>query len=245
MSDFLANLARRASGTLDVVRPRIPAVFEPHRRDTTGLNSPAGFNGWQSDSESPDTPLPENSSRSALFFKPEPSIATRVSEIESKLDLPLPPHLRNLLQRSRDLATHHPADEVRPGGESVGIAAPLLPGKQASSAGLSTQPAAVAGTAQPVGVMTHNNIPPHTPSALTAETPLSSRAVRPPVSLQSSSKKKAPAQPPLVREEPSVQVSIGRVEVRAIFPDPQPVRSPAPRAKTSVSLDEYLNRGKR
>jgi hypothetical protein len=46
------------------------------------------------------------------------------------------------------------------------------------------------------------------------------------------------------RPEPSVQVTIGRVEVRAIFPEAPPARIPAPRARPTVSLDEYLKRAR-
>jgi hypothetical protein len=43
--------------------------------------------------------------------------------------------------------------------------------------------------------------------------------------------------------EPAIRVTIGRVEVRAVFPE-QPARRTAPqRARPTVSLDDYLNRG--
>jgi hypothetical protein len=40
--------------------------------------------------------------------------------------------------------------------------------------------------------------------------------------------------------EPSVQVSIGRVEVRAVFPEPPVRRAPSARPRTTLSLDDYL-----
>jgi hypothetical protein len=52
---------------------------------------------------------------------------------------------------------------------------------------------------------------------------------------------KAPATP---QPEPSVQVTIGRVEVRAIFPEAPAASMPAPRARPTVSLDEYLKRAR-
>ncbi len=33
MSDFLTNLAARSLGTAEVVRPRVPSLFEPTRRE--------------------------------------------------------------------------------------------------------------------------------------------------------------------------------------------------------------------
>jgi hypothetical protein len=47
--------------------------------------------------------------------------------------------------------------------------------------------------------------------------------------------------------EPAIRVSIGRVEVRAVFPPPPPRRTQTARPKPSLSLDEYLkqrNRGR-
>jgi hypothetical protein len=43
--------------------------------------------------------------------------------------------------------------------------------------------------------------------------------------------------------EPAIRVTIGRVEVRAVFPEAAAKRSPPQRFKPSVSLDDYLNRG--
>jgi hypothetical protein len=48
--------------------------------------------------------------------------------------------------------------------------------------------------------------------------------------------------------EPSVRITIGRVEVRAVFPEPAVRRTLVPRSKPTVSLDDYLkqsNRGNR
>lgn len=42
--------------------------------------------------------------------------------------------------------------------------------------------------------------------------------------------------------QPPVQVSIGRVEVRAEFPEPRIRRTPNSRSRTTLSLDDYLNR---
>jgi hypothetical protein len=44
--------------------------------------------------------------------------------------------------------------------------------------------------------------------------------------------------------EPPVRITIGRVEVRAVFPETQARRAPPP-PKPTVSLDEYLSRGAR
>lgn len=45
--------------------------------------------------------------------------------------------------------------------------------------------------------------------------------------------------------EPSIRVSIGRVDVRAVFPTPPPRRAQTARPKPGLSLDEYLKRRNR
>jgi hypothetical protein len=57
----------------------------------------------------------------------------------------------------------------------------------------------------------------------------------------------APKSPPQTfagtASEPAIRVTIGRVEVRAVFPEQPVKRSAPPRFRPSVTLDEYLNRG--
>jgi hypothetical protein len=43
--------------------------------------------------------------------------------------------------------------------------------------------------------------------------------------------------------EPVIRVTIGRVEVRAVFPEQPAKHSAPPRFRPSVTLDDYLNRG--
>jgi hypothetical protein len=54
-----------------------------------------------------------------------------------------------------------------------------------------------------------------------------------------------PASQPLAgaAAEPAIRVTIGRVEVRAVFPEQAAKRTPPPRFKPRVSLDDYLSRG--
>lgn len=66
-------------------------------------------------------------------------------------------------------------------------------------------------------------------------------AVRPPVRPRSGTAK-TPAAPPGA-SEPAIQVTIGRVEVRAVFPEPAARRIPPARPRPTVSLDDYLKRG--
>jgi hypothetical protein len=51
-----------------------------------------------------------------------------------------------------------------------------------------------------------------------------------------------PAREPAPPAPPPVQVSIGRVDVRAVFEPPAQEPAPAPSAEPAVSLDDYLQR---
>ena len=53
----------------------------------------------------------------------------------------------------------------------------------------------------------------------------------------------APQAPANGAPEPEIRVTIGRVEVRAVFPEQPVKRSPPPRFRPSVTLDDYLSRG--
>jgi len=73
-------------------------------------------------------------------------------------------------------------------------------------------------------------------------------AIRPPVAPRSGGVRNPEALPASSAPAPAIQVSIGRVEVRAIFPEPAVRSAPAPRSRPTLSLDDYLNqrnRGKR
>jgi hypothetical protein len=54
----------------------------------------------------------------------------------------------------------------------------------------------------------------------------------------------APQPPAAAASEPAIHVTIGRLEVRAVFSDHPAKRSAPPRFKPRVSLDDYLNRGR-
>ncbi len=80
--------------------------------------------------------------------------------------------------------------------------------------------------------------------------PVASPAIQPPAvaTRETMARPLAPKIPVAAAAHPqpesSVQVTIGRVEVRAIFPEAPAARMPAPRARPTVSLDEYLKRAR-
>src|ERR1039458_9713329 len=42
MSNFLTNLVNRSAGAAEVVQPRVPSIYEPHRRDSGQLGTRPG-----------------------------------------------------------------------------------------------------------------------------------------------------------------------------------------------------------
>jgi hypothetical protein len=69
-------------------------------------------------------------------------------------------------------------------------------------------------------------------------------AVRPPVAHRVDAAKTRASTAP-AEAEPAIQVTIGTVEVRAVFPEKPAPRAPLRRPKPGVSLDEYLKRSSR
>ncbi len=53
MSDFLTNLVGRSLGTLEVVRPRVPSIYEPYRRGSGLLGANPGLPARDIESEPP------------------------------------------------------------------------------------------------------------------------------------------------------------------------------------------------
>ena len=129
--------------------------------------------------------------------------------------------------------------------EDAGSPAVESRGAQLSSKSLIAEPAK-ANTA------TDSLIPSHMPAAIMEETakpgmltvPVATRPQRP----EDPDVMSAAAVPyNLTAAEPSIRVSIGRVEVRAVFPTAPPRRAQPARPKPSLSLDDYLkqrNRGR-
>jgi hypothetical protein len=118
------------------------------------------------------------------------------------------------------------------------------PGHQESSATSARRtaiaPSAAAGHQEPPHA---SEVRPPVTSTLAPQQALHvTSAVRPPVPPHPINAKSPEALPPSSPSPPAIEVSIGRVEVRAVFPE-QAVRSaPAPRPKTTVSLDDFLQR---
>jgi len=80
------------------------------------------------------------------------------------------------------------------------------------------------------------------PSLQARPAPSVTGAVRPPLAPRSRGVNQPEAGPSSGSLTPAVQVSIGKVEVRAAFAEPRNRLAPPPRSMPTVSLDDYLNR---
>ena len=65
----------------------------------------------------------------------------------------------------------------------------------------------------------------------------------PSIRFAAAANRPAPQAPANGAPEPEIRVTIGRVEVRAVFPEQPVKRSTPPRFRPSVTLDDYLSRG--
>lgn len=305
MSDFLTHLVGRSLGALEVVRPRVPSLFEPHRQ---GSGLPGGRPSFAHLDAQPERgaepamepglgshvnpapraqglrvqPVPPgqiaepetNTQPDERFNPPEPapktltnpltSGAQEVAEIrlESNAHADLSPREPLLSSPAKfDPARQSASTLATPPGEprtqqEEGIRPPMRP--QVLTLASPERPAEAAKAVQ-----SHDPTPdlqaPRTgpgewaiqpggglPSLVAHQGAQSQirQNVRPPVPPPRSEGPQRASQRLLAskKDEPQVRVSIGRVEVRAVFPE-QTVRRPAPpRSRPTVSLDEYLNK---
>jgi hypothetical protein len=94
---------------------------------------------------------------------------------------------------------------------------------------------------QPLPPVTGAVRPVEWPSLQARPAPPLTGAVRPPLAPRSGGARPQ-ALPLSSPPKPDIQVSIGRVEVRAVFPEPAARRAPPRSSRPTVSLDDYLNR---
>jgi hypothetical protein len=311
MSDFLTNLVGRALGSVEVVRPRVPSLFEPHRQGTGLLAArpslpmrhadpardaasegevtappvhprsqplrPPAVNPAAPDRQAPEAepttqptdgfelphpagPTPPAIAPSAVV-RPGPIAAIQVpdrSSIKAEPDShPAPrPATRDPIR---------PAAKERPDAPSV-TAIPSTPvdwresrPKEIQPLAQSTQvkakpepPTSAPDTKPEISTIRPNRAQSATPPAtampsLVAHRPLQdTRGIRPPIvprpAARNGGAKDEGASPASSSPKPQIEVSIGKVEVRAVFPEQPARRTPQARPRPTVSLDDYLNR---
>jgi hypothetical protein len=324
MSDFLSNLIGRSAGSLEVVRPRVPSIYEPYRPAGTfpgTLQKPPavevqselevepegdatikplrqqsprprrqpGFRAQQEDMETPARPAHVNDEFHVPDTRPEaaelPVLRVTASERKAFPNAPIPEQVMasEAGEVADDTAIVRPSFAPRQNIVSEVLPARGIPSPEAAGASDSgealihrstrvpAQPLAGRpplkpwlrplvrkeeisifraepdGPAGPVEKEAYAVLQPpveepvfHPP----VESPVSKSPAAPPAAVPTNRRATEPTTP-LSSPEPSVQVSIGRVEVRAIFPEPAERRAPVPRTRPTVSLDDYLNRQSR
>jgi len=349
MSDFLTNLLGRSLGTLEVVRPRVPSLYEPYRRGTGLLGANPGLPAH----DTPSEPQRESSLENAANPVPHhqnprlrtssPARDSRQAKNESQAEPvkvsdppdrpdPVPPHgvpktitfpgpiatiqvpIRHdqasppsappvSQQAAFDLnlpasrtSTHGTSLIAAPPGDTLrnspevnhpsakspevtrpGLVRPVRPQEDMKAEASSSQmghinpakpspeviPSLTAHQISPVSNALRSPTaptkaghqepgavrPPIAPSIASPKEPSFASAIRPPVAPRATNARSPEALPSSSPPAPAIQVSIGRVEVRAVFPQPAVHSAPAPRPTPPLSLDEYLQqrnqRGKR
>ena len=275
MNDFLSNLVTRSKGTKELTQPRVPSLFEPERRVAGQLRlrqeRPETNLSERDDSgftAIPEQPLPptEMQNRSTAV-----STSQSGSRINLRKSIAAPPRsnsLRSLRSRLRDPlasqeATSSEAIASRPVVEpSVQTSRSAVEGDSGSSTLqiMNARPSRHAGSKEilpstlnlrprrELNAETHNpedesEARSHSKGSQTFSASALRSTIRPRTEIASTPSTPAP---PDQSSEHSVQITIGRVEVRAIFPEPSVRRTNSQRSRPAVSLDDYLkrNRGK-
>ncbi len=276
MSDFLSRLVGRSLGSSQAIQPRVPSLYEPHRKGTGPLWAKYAFGAEDAGRESKneltfgDEPGSENRGPQSEFRPEEPSRRTKQAQSvtlvnlghgteESQLVRPLGPAVpavRSVAQVREEASvspedvsnkatqaplqaeTAIPSNAIRPSGL---FRAAIRNGAASNSEG-AERPSVELRAAIPSDPPVPSLVPAAKPAMLVV--PSASRSQK----LDDPEAANFPASSYISQaSEPSIRVSIGRVEVRAVFPTPPPRRAQPARPKPSLSLDDYLkqrNRGR-
>ena len=221
MSDYLGNLAARALGLSAVARPR-PSLFDPRRAAPEPLAlEPEAFPTPRTarTEEAARTPTRRERAQPAGEAEPQPGrpglSADREEEEEAPPGRTLP--AEQPLGRTRTRAAR-PEGDGRAGTPAVveaGVPHPAVPPPPEPAV---SPPDRAIGTAAPVRPA--RTVPEPGLAARPPSTRLVERAAR----------------------EPTVRVTIGRIDVRAVKVEEPPAPKEKPRPGPRMSLDEYLGR---
>ncbi len=245
MSDFLKNLVGRSLGAIEVVRPRVPSIYEPYRRAGGLLGAPSVPRSAASEPEI-ETDVEGNANAARIDRQAGPP---RTSEST------VSPLLRTGSLNPTHLSTTAPA---RPGTHPDSRFGPLevnrthvprrpetAPGTEVTRRGSEAAPAAESAISHSVAcelAAPHESLVGE--ATLKQPQPVSS-TVRPPLPSSWGTARSPDISSSANQPKPAIEVSIGKVEVRAVFPEPPVRRAPPQRSRPTVSLDDYLNRRNR
>ena len=223
MSDFLTNLIARSQGTADVIQPRLPSLMEPYRGGTGVLGAMPSLAAQGINRRSQDETGEGNDPNSSMGDQ-------RVNPLHR----PLPgPSQRETAFRNPFASTRHGIEPSMPPDSNSPSMAPM------NAMGTAPRPGEAGAeslNSQIRAARSGNDDAPRMIAPLT-------HAVRQPAALRLNVAKASPRARDAASPEPAIQVTIGRVEVRAVFAEAPARRNPAPRTRPTVSLDDYLRRG--
>ncbi len=265
MSDYLSHIAARSLNLTTVVQPRLASVFEPlpnsiHLPNVSSESAEEKDAALESEStdefQSPEVPAPATSPpvSSPLSRSPAPATSPPVSSLLLRSPAPVTSPLA-----APPLSTPIPTSPV----SSVAHSSPMNP---ENTTGVTTPSSSLASTEAPRSPNPELTIqqiqqPWVQSQAVLAQPPASeplmpkvpqpelaslpeSRALLPPrpvIQPQITALPEQPTSPPSTKptSPPTIQVTIGRIDVRAIAA-PTPSRRPSTPSSAKLSLDEYL-----
>jgi len=260
MSGFLVNLLARSRGTADVLQPRIASLFEPPETSLPNAE-------WSADpeSESDAASLPDGTETAARAPRETSGphvhasmpLRQRTVERDTDLDEVIETSLSPGVSAGRGAPVSEPATRPRPqepatmrAAEAAGATATTRVDRHVDDIGADGPPATAPGrpverTGPDRRAPSRPEMPPQAPSLRSnAAANHQSLALRPSATgILSPPPRRprfevAPQGPAAVSSEPAVQVTIGRIEIRAVT-DPAPPRKE--RAESPVmSLEDYL-----
>ena len=282
MSDFLSNLVARSLGTLEVVQPRVPSLYEPHHRESGLRGARPGFSAPEAatsneNSLEGDTNAPPLSPRVEGSERREPAGPVAPTRTDRDEIRPGPITSRQVSTQAgprpeSNLPSNVPHGTLDPtlrpaSTEPAGISPAISSESNIAAGKLNRTRLFSEAEVSPRLVLAHplhsretetdpgrDRSQPATPSGHSYQ-PLATHpaafpkhAIRPPVAPRSAAARNPEARQSSSPNNSTIEVTIGRVEVRAVFPEPPARRAPPPRSRPTVSLDDYLNprhRGKR
>jgi hypothetical protein len=303
MSDFLTNLVGRSLGTLAVVKPRVPSIYEPYRRGSGILGVQQTSIATEASLGSAIEPAPgDDPSATSISHRnnnlalqadgsaeparrsPPPRATIPVADAHSedlagknvrgrreataeptRMPIPTATHSSTTLPPAPDLPVEARPDFTPTEGELRGtiegvrsvadspharsirpVYPPHLPNTTTTRGNLlEASPRTTGNSDQANPASPRTYVPPSAPSLVAQNASAIPSVIRPPLASRSAERSHPTSLPVSGPPQSSIQVSIGRVEVRAVFPEPAARPSPVPRSRPTVSLDEYLKQGSR
>ncbi|CAG0951049.1 hypothetical protein BURK2_00200 [Burkholderiales bacterium] len=237
MSDFLTRLAQRSIGAAPLIAPRLPSLFAPDEPAPAAINTEV----------QPVADVAHITAAASLPMKPHVAGSIRADTAEQHVVVS--PQRHSTPETKKTAPAAAPIEHTLPRVEQA--PAPLVEASRANPQ-LAQAPApaaraavlAASDGAEPLPARPATEPSGHAPVAPQAWQPLlPQRAAQPAttfaVAPDTSTTQRAATAP----AAPTVNITIGRVEVRANVAAPQPAARPRTASKPALSLGDYLKHG--